>query len=38
MGAQKGDAPLPENEPVSPGVMVKLRAGLAKDQVRESAF
>jgi hypothetical protein len=37
-GRKKGDVPLPENESVEPGLVVKLRAGLSKDQVREGAF
>ena len=38
LGAEKGDVPLAENEPVSPENVVKLRAGLKKDQVREGSF
>jgi hypothetical protein len=38
MGKRKGDVPLPENESVTPGQVVNLRAGLTKDQVREGAF
>jgi hypothetical protein len=38
LGKQKGDVPLPENTPVEPGNVVRLRAGLRKDQVREGAF
>lgn len=38
LGREKGDAPLPENEPVEPRNIVKLRADLAEDQVREGAF
>jgi len=38
MGVKKGDVPLPENESIAPGVVVKLRAGLKKGQVREGAF
>lgn len=34
----KGDVPLPENEPIAPELVVKLRAGLTKDQVREGSF
>jgi hypothetical protein len=30
--------PLPENESVDPKIVVKLRDGLKKDQVREGAF
>jgi hypothetical protein len=38
MGKQKGDAPIPENEPVTPELVVTLRRGLAKQQVREGRF
>jgi hypothetical protein len=38
MGQRKGDVPLPENESTDPGLVVKLRAGLTKDQVREGTF
>jgi hypothetical protein len=38
VGASKGDVPLPDNESVTPLSVVKLRAGLTKDQVREGAF
>jgi hypothetical protein len=38
LGAKKGEVPLPENESVEAGPVVKLRAGLKKDQVREGAF
>jgi len=34
----KGEPALPENEPVTPEKIVKLRAGLQKGQVREGAF
>ena len=37
-GEAKGDVPLPENESVTPENVVRLRAQLAKDQVREGAF
>ncbi len=37
-GAQKGDAPLPENESVDPKNVIPLRAGLGKDEVREGRF
>lgn len=37
-GAKKGDVPLPENESAEAGNIIKLRAGLKKDQVREGAF
>jgi len=35
LGKQKGDAPLPENQSVTQETVVRLRAKLAKDQVRE---
>lgn len=38
MGKKKGDSPLPENEPVTPGRVVRLRAGLKPGQVREGTF
>jgi len=38
MGKEKGDNPLPENESVTPGNIVKLRKGLKKGQVREGAY
>ncbi len=38
LGQEKGDMPLPENEPVDTNVVVKLRAGLKKDEVREGTF
>jgi hypothetical protein len=38
MGKEKGDNPLPENESVTPGKIVKLRKGLKKEQVREGVF
>ena len=38
MGKAKGDVPLPENEPVDPANVVKLRAGLREDEVREGVF
>jgi hypothetical protein len=38
MGGKKGDIPLPENDSVVPGVVVPLRSGLNKNQVREGAF
>ena len=38
LGKKKGETPLPENEPVHGETIVKLRAGLAKDQVREGHF
>jgi hypothetical protein len=38
VGKQKRQQPLPENEPVTPELIIKLRAGLKKGQVREGAF
>jgi hypothetical protein len=38
IGKDKGDIPLPENESVNPEVIVKLRKGLKKKQVREGSF
>jgi hypothetical protein len=38
MGKQKGDVPLPENEPVDATPIVTLRKGLAQGQVREGTF
>jgi hypothetical protein len=38
MGKEKGDVPLPENEPVMAGPVVALRQGLGKDEVREGRF
>jgi hypothetical protein len=38
MSKEKGEVVLPENESVDPKNIVKLRAGLAKDQVREGSF
>jgi hypothetical protein len=38
LGKEKGDVPLPENEPVETNVIVKLRSGLKKDEVREGTF
>ena len=38
LAKEKGDAPLPENQPVDPKNVVKLRANLGKDQVREGKF
>ena len=38
LGAEKGEVPLPENEPVDPEHVVHLRAGLLPGQVREGAF
>jgi hypothetical protein len=38
IGQAKGDVPLPENESVDPVNVVKLRAGLRKEEVREGTF
>lgn len=38
MGEEKGDVPLPENEPVTPENIVHLRRELAPGQVREGRF
>jgi hypothetical protein len=38
LAIEKKDVPLPENESVTPAVIVQLRSGLKKDQVREGAF
>lgn len=38
LGKEKGDAPLPENESVSPENIVNLRRDLKKNQVREGRF
>ncbi len=38
LGKEKGDVPLPENEPVSPVNVVRLRSGLRPGQVREGSF
>jgi hypothetical protein len=38
IGTAKGDVPLPENESVTPGNVVKLRAGLRDNEVREGVF
>ena len=38
MGKIKGDKPLPENESVETGNIVKLRKGLKNGQVREGVF
>jgi hypothetical protein len=38
LGQEKGNVPLPENEPVETDVVVKLRSGLKKDEVREGTF
>jgi hypothetical protein len=38
LGKEKGDVPLPENEPVHATPIVALRKGLGKEQVREGRF
>ncbi len=38
MGKEKGDMPLPENEPIQPEKVVKLRKNLRRGQVREGTF
>lgn len=38
MGREKGNVPLPENEPVHATPIVALRKGLVKGQVREGTF
>ena len=38
LGKQKGDVPLPENEPVTPERVVALRRGLAKHEGRQGEF
>jgi hypothetical protein len=38
LGEEKGDVPLPENESVTPEMVVKLRRNLQKDEVREGRF
>lgn len=38
LGKEKGDVPLPENQPVEVDNIVKLRKGLKKGQVREGSF
>ncbi|HKC46235.1 MAG TPA: hypothetical protein VKB63_01440 [Gemmatimonadales bacterium] len=38
LGKEKGDVPLPENEPVIASPVVELRRGLRRDQVREGRF
>jgi len=34
----KGDVPLPENEPIQPERVVRLRSNLRRGQVREGSF
>ncbi|MGH7470136.1 MAG: hypothetical protein ACRENP_19495 [Longimicrobiales bacterium] len=38
IGQQKGDVPLPENQSVAPEPVVKLRAGVQQNEVREGAL
>lgn len=38
LGARRGQVPLPENVPVEPERVVRLRAGLRREQVREGRF
>jgi len=38
LGQERGDVPLPENESVTPDIVVKLRKNLKPDQVREGQF
>jgi hypothetical protein len=38
LGEEKGEVPLAENVSVEVGKVVRLRAGLGKNQVREGAF
>jgi hypothetical protein len=38
MGEQKGDVPLPENEPVTPERIIQLRRTMPRNQVREGRF
>jgi hypothetical protein len=38
LGKEKGDVPLPENEPVHATPVIELRRGLKRDQVREGRF
>jgi hypothetical protein len=38
VGRQRGETPLPENEPVTSEKVVTLRKGLGKNQVREGSF
>jgi hypothetical protein len=37
-GARRGDAPLPENESVTPGRVLELRRGMVEGQVREGTW
>jgi hypothetical protein len=38
LGKEKGDVPLPDNEPIQPENIVQLRKGLRREQVREGLF
>ena len=38
MAGQKGDAPVPENEPVTPDVVVQIRRDLSSPEGREGAL
>jgi hypothetical protein len=38
LGKEKGDVPLPENEPVHATPVIELRRGMKRDQVREGRF
>jgi hypothetical protein len=38
LGKEKGDVPLPENQSLHPAHVVKLRAGLRPEEVREGVF
>ncbi len=38
IGAEKGETPIPENEPVTPRRVIELREKLGRNQVREGAF
>lgn len=38
MGREKGEYPLPENDPVTPGTVVQLGPKITPDQVREGSF
>jgi len=38
MGYEKGEYPVPENEPARPKRVIRFRKGLARDQVREGTF
>lgn len=38
MGSEKGDVPLPENDSVDADIVIRLRAGLGENQVREVEY